>query len=174
MAKTKERTYNIPLRKDTQKVAEWERASKAVKATRKFLVKHMKNEEVKLGKHLNMELHSRGRKHPPHHVKVNVYEEDGKVRAELFGAPEEKVEAPKEEVKKVEEKKEEVKVTEEAKKVEEKKTEEAKEKKEVLEKPVEKKEVKASKVAKDKEADVKQALEDRTTKTEKPKHERKK
>lgn len=170
MVRTKERTYNIPLRREVQKVAEWDRTSKAVKATRKFLVRHMKVEEsndVKLGQYLNKELHSRGRKHPPHHVKVNVYEEEGKVFAELVGAPEKKVETPKEEAK--------PKVTVDAKKADEKKAEEAKVKKEILEKPVAKeKEVKASKVPKDKEADVKMALEDRATRDEKPKNEPKK
>lgn len=168
MAKTKERIYNIPLRKEVGKVAEWDRASKAVKATRKFLIRHMKSEDVKLGRHLNMELHSGGRKHPPHHVKVNTYEEDGKIFAELVGAPEEK----KIEVK--EEKKHPVKVSEEAKKIEEKEIAKDKEKKEVLEHPVETKKSRAKMAAphKDKEADVKQAMEERVTKQEKPKHEK--
>lgn len=166
MAKTKERVYNIPLRREVQKVAEWERTSKAVKATRKFLVRHMKNEEVKLGTHLNMELHSGGRKHPPHHIKVNVYEEDGKVYAELFGAPVEKV---KEE--KLKEPK--VKVSEEAKKVEDKMQKQASEKKEVLEQPTVKKgrKTKENKFE-DKEAAVKEAMKERITHTETPKHER--
>ncbi|MDP4012505.1 MAG: hypothetical protein Q8R00_02770 [Candidatus Nanoarchaeia archaeon] len=169
MVKTKERTYNIPLRSEVRKVAEWDRASKAVKAARKFLVKNMKNEDVKLGRHLNMELHSGGRKHPPHHVKVEVYEEEGVVHAELVGAPVEK----QPEVKETKDHK--VKSTEEAKKITKKEAAKEEEKKEVLEKPVDHaKEVKGTKLHKDKEAEIKQAMEVRTTKTEKPKHEKKK
>ena len=166
MAKTKERVYNIPLRKEVQKVAEWERTSKAVKATRKFLIRHMKNDDVKLGRHLNMELHSGGRKHPPHHVKVNTYEEDGKVFAELVGAPVEKV---KEE--KVKEPK--VKISEEAKKVEAKIEKQAEEKKEVLEQPTAKKGRKTKETKfEDKESAMKKAMEERITHSEKPKHDK--
>ncbi len=166
MAKTKERVYNIPLRREIQKVAEWDRASKAVKATRKFLVRHMKNEDVKLGNYLNMKLHSGGRKHPPHHVKVNTYEEDGKVFAELVGAPVEKV---KEE--KVKEPK--VKISEEAKKVEAKMEKQAEEKKEVLEQPVVKKGRKTKEnIFEDKESSVKKAMQERVTHAEQPKHDK--
>lgn len=166
MAKTKERVYNIPLRKEIEKVSEWDRASKAVKATRKFLVRHMKSEDVKLGQHLNMELHAGGRKHPPHHVKVNTYEEGGKVYAELFGAPVEKIEEKKVKVP-------EVKISKDAKKAEEKIEKQDKEKKEILEHE-NIKNARKTKEAKfeDKESAVKKAMEERITKSETPKHER--
>ncbi|MDO8628168.1 MAG: hypothetical protein Q7R56_00245 [Nanoarchaeota archaeon] len=92
-----ERTYTITLRKEIAKVPNYKRKMKAVKATREFLQHHMKNENVKLGKHLNQYLNSRGEKNPPTRVKVNVWTEtlkkDNKdltlVKAELFGAPKE-------------------------------------------------------------------------------------
>tara|TARA_Y100000310_G_scaffold324914_1_gene387498 strand:+ start:11232 stop:11573 length:342 start_codon:yes stop_codon:yes gene_type:complete len=89
MSKTIERTYNVPLRKEYQKVPNWRRTKKAVKALREFLAKHMKSDNVKLSKELNEELWKHGIKNPPHHVKVNVKKnEDGEVRAQLFGVKE--------------------------------------------------------------------------------------
>ncbi|MBI4153019.1 60S ribosomal protein L31 [Candidatus Woesearchaeota archaeon] len=75
----------------------YKRAKKAMAAVRSFLQKHMKSEQVKLGSHLNMHVWKRGIKHPPHHVKVTAIKDDeGVVRAELFGhKPEEKKEEPK-------------------------------------------------------------------------------
>ena len=104
MAKTKtetkklERTYTIPLRKEYRKVPKWKRTKKAVSAVKKFLQKHMKSEEVKLGKHLNEKLWKHGIKNPPHHIKVTVLkDEKGIVKAELFGH---KIETAKKEEKK--------------------------------------------------------------------------
>src|SRR3989344_4602489 len=166
MAKTKERVYNIPLRKEIQKVAEWDRASKAVKATRKFLIRHMKSDDVKLGQHLNMELHAGGRKHPPHHVKVNTYEEGGKVYAELVGAPVERIKEEKV-------KEPEVKISKDAQKAEAKIEKQEKEKKEILEHPTAKKTKKGKETTfEDKESAVKKAMEERVTKSETPKNER--
>lgn len=81
-----ERTYNIPLRKEFQKAPRWKRTKKAVTALRQFLQKHMKSANVKLGKELNYELWKHGIKNPPHHVKVSATkDEQGEVKAELFG-----------------------------------------------------------------------------------------
>ncbi|MBI2661878.1 50S ribosomal protein L31e [Candidatus Woesearchaeota archaeon] len=108
-----ERTYNIPLRREYLKVPYWKRTNKAVIAAKEFLVKHMKSENVILGKALNEKIWQHGIRNPPHHVKVvAVRDEKGVVRAELFGAEDKKkvkketkkkvsakkVEAPKEEV----------------------------------------------------------------------------
>lgn len=67
-----ERTYIIPLRKEWQKAPMYKRTKKAVKATKEFLQKHMKVENVKLGRHLNMRLWAEGYRHPPHKVEVSV------------------------------------------------------------------------------------------------------
>jgi large subunit ribosomal protein L31e len=110
---TIERVYNIPLRKEFQKAPKYKRAKKAANALRSFLVKHMKSENVKIGKYLNLELWKHGIKNPPHHVKVNAVKyDDGKVVAELVGAPveekkqekKESAKKPKEELKEGEEK----------------------------------------------------------------------
>jgi large subunit ribosomal protein L31e len=67
-----ERTYIIPLRREWLKVPIYKRTKKAVNTTRAFLVKHMKVETVKLGRHLNMKLWTRGNRNPPHKVEVHV------------------------------------------------------------------------------------------------------
>ena len=136
--KTLERTYNVPLRKEFLKVPKYKRAKKAVKALKQFLVKHMKSDNVRIGKYLNDEIWKHGIKNTPHHVKVNaVKDKDDLVTAELVGAPVEKKEE--------EGKKEETKKVEEKPKIEEKKEEKPKETK-VEEKPAtEKKETKSPK-----------------------------
>ena len=111
-----ERTYNVPLRRRWMHVPKYKRAKKAITTLRVFLEKHMKSDNIKLGKYVNEELWKHGIKNPPHHVKVNVVKEDDKVTVELIGAPEEvKVEqkqVPKNKVEKLKQKlagKEEVK-----------------------------------------------------------------
>ena len=86
MAETK-RTYVVPLRREFQKVPRYKRTSKAVKAVKAFAIKHMKCDNVKIGKYLNMELFKNGRKNPPHKVNVDMVKEDDVVRVELVGAP---------------------------------------------------------------------------------------
>lgn len=96
--KTIERIYTIPLRKEYSKAPIWRKTKKAVKAVKQFLIKHMKSEDVKLGKALNEKLWKHGIRNPPHKVKVSVTKDDkGVVRAELFGV---KAEQPTEEQKK--------------------------------------------------------------------------
>lgn len=88
MAQNLERTYNIPLRHEYMKVANYRRTEKASRALREFLVKHMKSEEVKIGKFLNDFIWMHGMKNPPHHVKVNAVKvPEGIVYVELFGKP---------------------------------------------------------------------------------------
>lgn len=81
-----ERVYNVPLRKGWLKAPRYKRANKAVKTLREFLQKHMKSDEVRLGKNVNELIWKHGIKNPPHHVKVTAEkDEDGIVRAELEG-----------------------------------------------------------------------------------------
>jgi large subunit ribosomal protein L31e len=83
---TLERTYNVPLRKEFQKTPKYRRSKRAVAALRAFIAKHMKSEDVRIGKHLNELVWENGIQNPPHHVKVQVTKDDkGVVRAELFG-----------------------------------------------------------------------------------------
>lgn len=140
--KTLERTYNVPLRKEWLKSPRWKRTKKAVSALRAFAVKHMKSDNVKIGKYANLELWKHGIRNPPHHIKVNCIKyDDGKVIVELFGKPIE--EKPKEEKKKVVKKEEKPKTVAEKKeeKIEEK-VEEAKEEKAEKAKEIEKEEIK--------------------------------
>lgn len=84
--KETERTYTIPLRREYLKVPKYKRAKKAITAIKQFLQKHMKSDEVKLGKELNLKIWERGIKNPPHHIKVMVKKDsEGIVKAELFG-----------------------------------------------------------------------------------------
>jgi len=136
-----ERVYNVPLRKEFQKVADWRRTKKAVKALREFIAKHMKSKDVVIGKYANQYLWKDGIKNPPHHIKVTAQKDDkGKVSAELAElSAKAKREIGKEEgLKKKKEEKEaqKKKGEEEAKKAEEaaKKTEEAKKEEKVEEK----------------------------------------
>ena len=140
-----ERVYIIPLRKEFQKAPVYKQTKKAVQAVREFMQRHMKNEQVKLGQHLNHALTARGRKNPPHKVKVKAWTEtikkDNKdieiVKVELFGAPEEK---------KIEEAKPE-KIEEKIEQIEKKEDKQEKAKEEVLKeekKPLEKNQPKAA------------------------------
>ena len=83
-----ERVYNIAIRKEWLRAPSYKRAKRAIDAVRAFLKKHMKSENVKLGRMLNMNVWERGIKRPPHHVKVTAVKyDDGLVRAELIGYP---------------------------------------------------------------------------------------
>jgi large subunit ribosomal protein L31e len=101
-----ERTYTIPLRKEFLKSPKYKRAKKSVIAVREFLSRHMRSDNVKLGRYLNLELWKHGINNPPSRVRVSVNKDDkGVVTAELVGAPvEQKVEAPKSVLEKVKEK----------------------------------------------------------------------
>ena len=60
-----ERTYTIPLRKEWLKSPKYRRAKKAISAVKQFLIKHMKSEDVRLGKYINEEIWKHGIKNPP-------------------------------------------------------------------------------------------------------------
>ena len=125
-----ERVYNIPLRRETLKVPPFKKANKAVKTVRQFISRHMKSDNVIIGKYLNLKIWEHGMKNPPHHVKINASKDDkGKVFVELVDAPKEKpkVEEKKKAVKEEEkEAKPEQKLEKEIEERKEEKTEEAK------------------------------------------------
>jgi len=132
-----ERVYNVPLRREYMKVVSWRRAKKAVKALRQFIAKHMKSDNIILGRHVNKELWKHGIKNPPHHVKISAKKDDkGKVVVELAELPAK----AKREIEKQEKSK---KGKEKAgKKVVEAEFEEAKKEKEEKAKEIEKEEIK--------------------------------
>jgi large subunit ribosomal protein L31e len=114
-----ERTYIIPLRKEVMNSPRYKRAKRAVAGVKRFLIKHMKSEEIRIGRYLNLKLWEHGIKNPPLKVKVNVTKDDkGVVSAELF-------DAPKKEEKKSDKKKEDKKSETVEKKVEDKKVDAA-------------------------------------------------
>ena len=129
--KVLERVYTIPLRRETLKVPPFRKANKAAKTVREFISKHMKSDNVSIGKYLNLRIWQHGAKNPPHHVKVNAVKDDkGKVFVELVDAPKEKikVEEKKKIVKKEEkiQEKPEEKLEKEIEEIKEEKAEEAK------------------------------------------------
>ena len=132
-----ERIYNVPLRREWLKAPKWNRTKKASKALKEFLQKHMKSDNVKIGKYLNEYLWKHGIKNPPHHAKVVAKKDStGVVMVELEGAPVEKpVEEPKKGKKVAEAEKPKEEKKEEVKAESPKKEDKAEEKK-----PVEKKE----------------------------------
>lgn len=162
------RDYVIPLRKEFLKVPKYRRTSKSVKAVRNFIKKHMKVDDVRILRELNLELHKHGRKNPPSKVSVSVVkvEEKDKVfaRVNLIGKSLEGEKKPEEKKKgladKVKEKMGGKKPTKETKE-EEHRQDEEKEKKEVLEhaKLEKKAPQKETKVVKDKEKEQMTKLE---------------
>jgi len=145
-----EREYIIPLRKEFQKAPKYKRAKKTIKALKEFLAKHMKSDNIKLGKYLNLKVWEHGIKNPPHKIKVKAEKfDDGLVKAELVGAP---VEKPKEEKKKTTPKKE--------------------EKKEIKEKPEEKVETKKESEKKQEKIITKEEFKETNSKEKKPAEEK--
>lgn len=80
-----ERIYTIPLRSDFIKVPKYYRAKRAISQIRKFVGKHMKTEDVRIGNVLNEEVWSRGIKNPPGKVIVKAIKEGDFVTVELEG-----------------------------------------------------------------------------------------
>lgn len=105
-----ERTYIIPLRRHYVKTQPYLRAKKSMSLIRAFLKKHMKSEDIKLGKELNELVWARGGKKVPGKVTVLAKKEGETVTANLVGIVKKekpiKKKAEKKETKKTEEKKE--------------------------------------------------------------------
>ncbi len=79
-----EKVYTIPLR-EAYKKARLKRAPYAAREVKKFIKTHTKAKEVKLGKHLNEEIWSRGIKKPPHKIRVKAVLDGDVAKAELMG-----------------------------------------------------------------------------------------
>tara|TARA_Y100000034_G_scaffold28532_1_gene34318 strand:- start:3557 stop:4006 length:450 start_codon:yes stop_codon:yes gene_type:complete len=134
-----ERIYNIPLRKEFQKAPRYKKSAKAIRAIKAFVSKHMKSEDIIIGKYLNDKIWENGPKNPPHKVSVKVVKKEDKVKVELVDAPEEKIQEKPEKKKGLKEKLQE-KVTEPKKTKEDKKeSEDEVVKEEIKEKPKEEK-----------------------------------
>lgn len=104
---TIKRTYNIPLRKEFSKAPAYKKSKKAVTGLITFLKKHMKSDNVKIGKNLNEKIWQNGIKNPPHHVEVVAIKDDeGNVKTELVGFEKELEKKPEPKETKTEDKKE--------------------------------------------------------------------
>ncbi len=87
-----EREYIIPLRREWQKVSNYRRTGRAVKAIKQFIAKHMKVQDrdvdkVKLDIYLNQEVWFKGRKKPPAKIKVRAVKESEIVKVYLVEEP---------------------------------------------------------------------------------------
>jgi len=101
-----EKIFNIPLR-DAFERPRTRRAKIATDIVRKFLTRHMKSENIKIGNSINKEIWKRGIQKPPRKIRIHVLKEENTVYAELLGV---EIKTPsKEELKKKEEKKKEKK-----------------------------------------------------------------
>ena len=116
MADKKERNYIIPLRREFLKAPKYKRSAKSIRAIKEFIKKHMKVDNVLIGKYLNENVWKNGPKNPPSKVNVKVVKEDKLANVELIGAPEEKIVEKKPAKKKTEEKTTEKKDDKETKK----------------------------------------------------------
>ncbi len=117
-----ERIFTINLRKATLKAPRWKKSKRSVAIVREFLKRHMKVDEVKIGKSITENIWEGGAKKIPGKIRIKAVEtEEGEgekkrkiVKAELLEVipeevKEEKVEEkPKEEKKEVKESKEKV------------------------------------------------------------------
>lgn len=85
---TIERILTINVRNAVIKVPAYRRAKKAVTAVREFLQQHMKSDNVKIGKYLNLKLWEHGIKNPAMRITVVAKKDDkGVVTAELPNIP---------------------------------------------------------------------------------------
>jgi len=79
-----EKIYNIPLRKAFKK-NRIDRANYAISLVEDFLKKHTKKDKIKIGRHLNNLVWSRGPKKPPRMVRVKAVIDKDLVKAEILG-----------------------------------------------------------------------------------------
>ena len=97
-----EKIFTIPLR-DVFAKSRVRRAEDASKLVRKFLVRHMNSENVKIGKSINENIWERGMQKPPRKIRIHAIKEEDVVYSEILGV---EIKTPsKEELKKKEEKK---------------------------------------------------------------------
>lgn len=92
MAETKkseriERVYVVPLRRHFRRAPVYKRSKRAMNYLKIFLAKHMKTEDVRIGRELNEAIFARGFDKPPHKVKITVVKEDGIAKANIEGIP---------------------------------------------------------------------------------------
>lgn len=80
-----ERVYTIPLRTDFIKVPKYYRAKRAINHIKRYIVKHMKTEDVRIGNVLNEHVWSKGITNPPGKVTIKAIKQGDYVTVELEG-----------------------------------------------------------------------------------------
>jgi large subunit ribosomal protein L31e len=162
----KEKVFIIPIWKKVIKTPKYKRAKKAISIIKEFAARHMKTDEVKIGRHLNLRIWENGIKSPPHKVKVRITKKDAVATVELFDAPAEKKQEKKKEKKEAKEEKDRQPGKQEKK--EEKKEQPKAEEKEEKAKPEKKKEDKKPepKAEEKKPAEKEAAKEEKAAKKE--------
>lgn len=88
----KEKIFTINLRKATIKTPRWKRAKKSMSFIREFLKRHMKSDEVRIGKSITEKVWRHGGKRVPNKIRIKALEtEEGKgeekkkvIKAELI------------------------------------------------------------------------------------------
>jgi len=115
-----EKIFTINLRNAISKAPKWEKSKKSVYFVRDFLKRHMKGDEIKIGKSITELIWKGGNQNPPRKIRIKAIEtEEGEgdekkkvIKAELLGVvfPEEikkekKEKSKEEKVEKKEEKK---------------------------------------------------------------------
>lgn len=80
-----ERVYNIPLRKHFVNAPRTKRAKRAVRTVKDFVKRHMKVENVAVGKSLNEEIWKRGIQNPPPKVSVICLKDGDRCSVDLIG-----------------------------------------------------------------------------------------
>lgn len=79
------RTYTVPLRRGFRNTERHQRTKKAVSVLRRFMQRHMKADDIKIGERLNRELWKDGIKKPPAKITVVTEKTDETVYVELEG-----------------------------------------------------------------------------------------
>lgn len=130
--------HTIPLRRDFIKVPKYRRAKRAVNFIKKYVKRHSKQENIKIGSELNQHIWENGIRNPPGKVKVEILVDEDVAIVNLPGLlqpkEETKAEDKKESKKEKEDSKDSTKATK-TEKVEEKTTSKKEEKEDDLKKP---------------------------------------
>lgn len=79
-----EKIFTIPFR-DVFAVERTKRAKKAVSTVRAFLERHMKSEEINIGKSINDALWARGIQKPPRRIRIHALKIENVIFSEMLG-----------------------------------------------------------------------------------------
>ncbi len=149
-----EKIHTIPLRKAFRGGNRKRRAKKAINIIQEYLLRHMKAEDVKIGKSINDSVWARGIQKPPRRVRIHATLDNKICYAELIGVDIKtpSAEEVKEKEKKKKEKKEKIKEERKERKkmtIQEEMEEESGKKVELAEKPSELKQKEPAKETKE-------------------------